>query len=105
LYEVTKPKFCSSCGESLDGLSKASKKQEPELEPELDVDLNKLKRSIVVEGNSDKTSLKDIWSSAGSQSSNLPPMQRPPSNDPEGQALLDQTVKECSSSRMRDVDE
>ena len=30
---------------------------------------------------------------------------RPASNDPVGQELLDQTVRECSSSRMRDIDE
>ncbi len=105
LYEVTKPKFCSHCGEKIGVISSASKKDEPEEESELNVNLNKLKRDIVVEGNSDKTTLKEIWSSASPKGSSLPPMERPASNDPVGQELLDQTVRECSSSRMRDIDE
>ena len=107
LYEVTKPKFCSSCGESLDGLSKASKEQDVEEQSELDVDLNKLKRDIVVESSNQKTTVEQIWGSvtsaeAGSERERF---SRPASQDPDGKELLDQTIKDCSSARMRDVDE
>jgi hypothetical protein len=108
LYEVTKPKFCSSCGESLDGLSKASKEEDVEEQPELDVDLNKLKRDIIVEeGSSSNLNLKQIWGSVGSSEAVGEPdgYQRPESKDPNGKELLDQTRKNCASSRMRDVDE
>ncbi len=39
LNEVKKPKFCPQCGQSLDGLSKASTEQDVDEQPELDVDL------------------------------------------------------------------
>jgi len=107
LYEVTKPKFCSSCGESIGGVSTASKKQEIEEESELDVDLNKLKRDIIVESSNQKTTVEQIWGSVTSAEANAEreKFSRPASQDPDGKELLDQTIKDCSSSRMRDVDE
>ena len=107
LYEVTKPKFCSSCGQGIASLSASSKKQEPEEENELDLDLNKLKRGIVAEVSTQKTNLGQLWSSVTSSEANMPKgdYKRPASKDPDGQALLDKTIQDCASSRMRDIDE
>ena len=107
LYEVAKPKFCSSCGQSIATLSTSSKKQEPEEERNLSIDLNKLKRGIIAEVSNQKTNLGQIWNSVTNSeaSSSKERYQRPPSKDPEGQALLDKTIQDCSSSRMTDIDE
>ena len=104
LYEISKPKFCSSCGQGVGVVSSSSKKEEVESGAELDININKLKKDIVVEKSSGGTPIEELWSSASG-----PPSEgvggRSPSKDPEGQTLLDQTVKDCSSSRMRDIDE
>ena len=107
LYEVTKPKFCSSCGQSVASISTSSQKQEPEEESELSIDLNKLKRGIVAEVSNQKTNLGQLWSSVTSSEANMPrsDYKRPASKDPDGQALLDKTIQDCASSRMRDIDE
>ena len=103
LYEVTKPKFCSGCGESVGGISSA-KKEESEEVSELDIDIEKLKRDIVVEKSDGTTTLKSLWSTATAPSNdNIEG--RPPSNDPEGQELLDKTIADCSSSRTKDINE
>jgi len=103
LYEVTKPKFCSSCGEGVGGASSA-KKEEVEEGSELDIDIEKLKKDIIVEKSEGKTTLESLWSTANAPSSDeIEP--RRPSDDPEGQALLDQTIKDCSSSRTKDINE
>jgi len=103
LYEVTKPKFCSGCGESVGGTSSA-KKEDVEVGSELDIDIEKLKKDIVVEKSDGATTLKSLWSTANAPSSDNIGSRRP-SNDPEGQALLDQTIKDCSSSRTKDINE
>ena len=97
LYEVNKPKFCSSCGEPIGSVSTSSKKPELEEESELNVDLNKLKRDISVE----------TWGSVTCAEANMKreKFSRAASKDPDGKELLDQTIKDCSSSQMRDVDE
>jgi|TARA_R100001480_G_scaffold153746_1_gene157383 hypothetical protein len=107
LYEVKKPKFCPECGQSLDGLSKASTEQDVDEQPELDVDLDKLKRDIVVESSNQKTTVEQIWGSVTAAEAGMErdSFSRPASKDPDGKELLDQTIKDCSSSRMRDVDE
>ena len=107
LYEINKPKFCSSCGQSVNTLSSASKEQEVEEESELNVDLNKLKRDISVETYNDKTTVEQIWGSVTSAEASMEreKFSRPASQDPDGKQLLDQTIKDCSSSQMRDVDE
>ena len=107
LYEVNKPKFCSSCGEPIGSVSTSSKKPELEEESELNVDLNKLKKDITVESYSDKTTVEQIWGSVTSAEANMKreKFSRPASQDPDGKQLLDQTIKDCSSSQMRDVDE
>jgi len=106
LYEVTKPKFCSTCGESVEGISSASKKEGEggEAGSELEIDMDKLKKDISIEGDSEKTTLKSLWSASSSPRAGGS-FSRPPSNDPEGQTLLDKTVKDCSSSRTKDIDE
>jgi hypothetical protein len=111
LYEIAKPKFCSSCGSSIGAsLSSAPKEEEEEEVANLDVNIDKLKKDIVVEGSNESTSLKDLWSSVtpseaqgGGAGRDLG--SRPPSKDPEGQALLDKLRKDCGSSRQRDIDE
>jgi ribosomal protein L37E len=107
LYEVAKPKFCSHCGEPIGNISSATKKEEKEETSDLDVNLNKLKRDIVVEGGSRGVNLKELWGSVTQEeaSSGVDKFQRPASKDPSGQELLDKTIKDCSSSRMRDIDE
>jgi len=107
LYELKKPKFCSNCGENIaGGVSTASKKAEEEETVDLDVDLNKLKRDIVVESSkSSSVSLKQIWGSASQGGVDSDNYKRPDSKDPTGKELLDKTMQDCASSRMRDVDE
>jgi hypothetical protein len=106
LYEVTKPKFCPSCGNSLGSVSSAAKKEEGEEVSDLDIDLNKLKRDIIVENDKRKTKIEDIWGSVTSSEANSPQdgFSRPESKDPSGKELLDKTIRDCSSSRMKDID-
>ena len=106
LYEVANPKFCSSCGNSVDSISSAAKKEEVEGGPDFDIDLSKLKRDIVVENDKRKTKIEDIWGSVTSSEANgvQDNFSRPESKDPNGKELLDKTIKDCSSSRMRDID-
>ena len=107
LYELKKPKFCSNCGESIaGGVSTASEKVEIEESVDLDVDLNKLKKDIVVESSkSASVNLGEIWASAKQGGVSSDNYKRPESKDPEGKELLNKTIQDCSSSRMRDVDE
>ena len=110
LYEISKPKFCSSCGKGLGTVTAKAQEEEESGEQgsSLDVDIEKLKKDILVEGNSKKTTCQDIWGAvtqAEAQQGLQSRESRPASKDAEGQALLDQIVKDCSSSRMKDVDE
>ena len=107
LYELKKPKFCSTCGEPLDGVTTSKSKNEEEETSDLDVNLNKLKRDIVVENNEQQTTVEQIWGSVTSSEANRgrDSFNRPASKDPSGKELLDKTIQDCSSSRMRDVDE
>ena len=109
LYELKKPKFCSNCGEAVGGVSSSSTKEKEQVEEvsDLDVDLNKLKRGIVVEGKTKTSNLQELWSSVSPEeaSSGLEKFKRPPSKDPSGQEIIDQTMRDCASSRMRDIDE
>ena len=92
LYEVSKPKFCSSCGHNLAGITKATVAEEPEEESSIDY-------------SSTKTTLKDIIASSTAADANPEYESRPASTNAEGDALLKQIQQECASSRMRDVDE
>lgn len=106
LYEVSKPKFCSSCGHNLAGITKATVAEEPEEESNIDsIDVDKLKRDISVDYSSTKTTLKDIIANSTAADANPEYESRPASTNAEGDALLKQIQQECASSRMRDVDE
>ena len=112
LYEVSKPKFCSSCGKGVGSISSASnKEQEEEVEAsQLEIDVDKLSKDIVIEKDESKSSLKDLWSSVTPAEANRgvggrEEFSRAASKDPEGQELLDKLRKDCGSSRQRDIDE
>ena len=108
LYEVNKPKFCSSCGNNINSLNASTETRESE-EPESElpkVDINKLKSSVSVEYNSHKTTLGDMWKSVTPDEANAPPdrLSRPAHKGPDGQARLDQPLKECAPARRQDID-
>ncbi len=110
LYEITKPKFCSSCGEPIGSVSASSKREEVEEETgQLEVDIDKLKRDIKVEGNTQGNTLQDLWSSVSQSEAQAGGLggdfSRPASSEPDGQELLDKIQRDCASSRMRDIDE
>jgi len=108
VYEVTKPKFCASCGTPVAGgvapTPAPAVKAEVEVETEEEsslahIDLRKLRRDIVAETNTQKTTLTDLWKSATPDDVNAPPMQRRAANLPEGEALIRQSQADCSSAR------
>jgi hypothetical protein len=108
LYEIKKPKFCSSCGTNVNSLNASTETRESD-EPESDlskVDINKLKSSVSVEYNSQKTNLQQLWGSVTPDEAVAPPdkFSRPTFKGPQGQELLDQTIKDCGSSRRQDID-
>ena len=107
LYEVNKPKFCCNCGQGAGAISSASKEEkEEEVENDFDINLSELKKGIIIESDKDKTSIEDIWGSVTSSEATTPrgSFDRPESKDPNGKELLDKTIKDCSSSRMKDID-
>jgi|TARA_R110000744_G_scaffold27059_1_gene66236 hypothetical protein len=106
LYEVTKPKFCCNCGQGAGSISSAAKKEGIEVETDFDINLSELKKGIVIESDKSKTSVEDIWGSVTSSEATTPrgSFGRAESKDPSGKELLDKTVKDCSSSRMKDID-
>ena len=108
LYEVKKPKFCSSCGTNVNSLNASTETRESD-EPESDlskVDINKLKSSVSVEYNNQKTTLGDMWKSVTPDEASAPVdrISRPAHKGPDGQELLDQTLKECAPARRQDID-
>jgi len=111
VYEVAKPKFCSGCGAKI-GVAQVAptpvKKEvvaEIEYEESRDFDLSRMRRDIVAETNSDKTSLAEIWKSATPEDANMTPLERRSPNLPEGEALLKQSQADCGSSRTtQDID-
>ena len=108
LYEIKKPKFCSSCGTNVNSLNASTETKESD-EPESDltkVDINKLKESVSVDYEGGQKSLQDLWGSVTSDEAATPPTKfdRPSFKGPQGQALLDQTIKDCGSSRQREID-
>ena len=104
LYEITKPKFCSSCGEGVSSISSGKTKEKQEEASGLDVDIEKLKKDVIIERSTGGLDIKDLWATtSGPAGDGIEG--RLPSSDSEGQDLLDQTVKDCSSSRMKDINE
>jgi hypothetical protein len=107
LYEINQPKFCSGCGAGIGGgvsrsnLSDIKKGVGLDVEIEKEekfgsINLDKLRGQIEVEANSDKIKLGDIMGSSSIDDSEF---SREASKLPDGKALLDQTEKECSSTR------
>jgi len=108
VYEVTKPKFCASCGTPVAGgvaptpapAVKAEVEVEYEEESSLgSIDLRKLRQDIVAEANTQKTTLTELWKSATPDDVNAPPMKRRAANLPDGDALLRQSQADCGSAR------
>jgi len=102
-YEVSKPKFCSSCGYNLAGVSESKTKEG--VEEDEDINVDKLKKDISVEYNSSKTTLKDLLSSSSAASDDPEYNPRPASSPAEGEDIINQIREECAPSRSRDVDE
>ena len=111
VYEVAKPKFCSACGAPVGVSEKALKPEkkesvaEIEYEESREFDIARMRRDIVAESNTSKTSLAEIWKSATPEDDNMPPMERRSPNLPEGDALIKQSQADCGSSRViQDID-
>ena len=106
VYEINKPKFCSSCGNSLTFSVKSnsqSKDYDDDNEPTcLDsIDLNKLRGSISVENTRTKLSLNELWANPAPREN----FYRAEFNGPEGEDLLKQIRKECSSSKSIELED
>jgi len=110
VYEVTKPKFCSSCGTTIGASAPAKARKEAVAEIEYEeegsrfFDLDKMKKDIVAEANTQKTTLTDLWKSATPEDANRSRMSRPASNLPNGDAMIKQSQADCASSRVQDID-
>ena len=104
LYEISKPKFCSNCGESVGSISTSKTKEKDGLASQEGFDIERLKRDVVIEKSSGGLDVKDLWANSNGPIGGSVEG-RAASKDPEGKDLLDQTLKDCASSRMRDIDE
>lgn len=102
-YELSAPKFCSSCGKNPYGIE-TTQENPAEVECDSEVSasrLQKLKSDIQVEEYGGYTKLDELWSSPTPREEHGP---RKGFSGPSGKELLDQTVKECGTSRTTDVD-
>lgn len=110
VYEVTKPKFCSSCGATIGLAAPAPARKEAVAEIEYEeesprsFDLDKMKRDIVAEASSQNITLTDLWKSATPEDANRSRSPRPAANLPNGDAMIKQSQADCSSSRIQDID-
>jgi len=110
VYEVTKPKFCSSCGTTIGSAAPAPAREEAVAEIEREeesprsFDLNKMKNDIIAEANSQQTTLTDLWKSATPEDANRDKTSRRASNLPNGEDMLKQSQADCASSRVQDID-
>jgi len=110
VYEVTKPKFCSSCGTTIGSAVPAPARQEAvaeidyEEEGSRSFDLDKMKNDIIAEANSQQTTLTDLWKSATPEDANRDKTSRRASNLPNGEAMIKQSQADCASSRVQDID-
>ena len=100
-FEVSKPKFCSGCGDPFNTsfVSKSSK-QDLQEDHEQDYvggkfDIEKLRKTVAAQVEGNKVSLDDLWKNP-QQSSYSP---RRASSDPEGNALLKQVMTECKGAK------
>ena len=106
IYEATKPKFCSKCGQPVDGVGIAqANSQTIESEESIDVtniNLDKLRQSIVIEK---KQPLK-IEEVMGTAEGNERPIKRRPSNLPDGKDIFLANQKDVAPSKgFKDIDE
>ena len=106
-YEVSKPKFCSSCGHNFAGISKSKVTEEGSEEESSieDIDVSKLKKDISVEYDSNRTTLKDLISTSTATSSDPEYTTRPATESAEGEDIINQVQQECAPSRSRNLDE
>tara|TARA_R110001632_G_scaffold122720_1_gene235414 strand:+ start:791 stop:1144 length:354 start_codon:yes stop_codon:yes gene_type:complete len=102
-YELSAPKFCSSCGKNPYGIE-TTQESSTEVEHDSEISasrLRKLKLDIQVEEYGGHTKLDELWSNPAPREEHE---QRRGFSGPSGKELLDQTVKECGTSRITDVD-
>jgi hypothetical protein len=85
-------------------LAQEEVKDEPEVSSLASLDLRKLRRDIVAEANTQKTTLTDLWKSASESDAVQEEYKRNAPNLPEGDALLKQTQADCASSRPTEID-
>lgn len=116
IYEVTKPKFCASCGSAVTGIPapKAQAKASVVIEEEDEeyeeptvrsIDIRRLRKDIIAETNASKTTLTDLWKSATPQDAqNVGLFKRPSPQLPDGKDLIKLTQAECASSKRIDID-
>ena len=109
IYEVTQPKFCAGCGAgmgvkaSVSGVDKVLRPQ-VEIESEDRVggfDLERMRREVVAEANTNKIKLTDIM---GSSSGGGGDFVRDAANLPDGEELIEKNQQDCSSSKPTDID-
>lgn len=111
VFEISKPKFCSGCGEPFNTTvaSRHIRKQEQEQENDdgdgfdvSSIDIDKLRKQIGIESFARKVSLDDLWSSPTPTDRS----RRPAVSSPQGEALLQAIKKDCApTQRARDIDE
>jgi hypothetical protein len=109
MFEVSRPKFCAGCGSPFNTSAKtapAKKVSQSDFDDNEDesvafnqIDLSKLRNSIAYEGANNKVKLDDLWSNPAPREN----IERRGFSGPDGQELLNQTEKECSTSKFTDV--
>lgn len=113
MFEVSRPKFCAGCGIPFNTSVKtapAKKVSQAKSENHFDddedesvsfsqIDLSKLRNSIAYEGVNNKVKLDDLWSNPAPRED----FERKGFNGPDGQELLSQTERECSTSKFTEV--
>lgn len=100
LFVAQKPKFCSACGSLFNPVSASVSEPEEELESSSSIshiNLNSLKSSIKYETRGSALSLDSLWSDPldGKQI-----VKRPVPNLGNSQEVLEQSIRECSSSKI-----
>ena len=111
MFEISKPKFCAGCGSPFNTsaqisapkkISQAKTLNNFDEEDDVsfsDIDLSKLRNTIAYEVHSSKVKLDDLWSNPAPREN----IERRGFSGPEGQELLNQTEKECSTSKFTEV--
>lgn len=113
VFDVARPKFCAGCGSPFNRttapvikatapkVTKTVTSYDDEEEQEsYTIDINRLKDTFACEMNSRKVSLDDLWSNPAPPENFI----RNGASGPEGEELLKQIQRECSTSRMQDIE-